>query len=464
MTGARKLPDGLLLAFYGDDFTGSSAVMEVMTFAGLPAAMFVGPPTPQQLQRFSGRRAIGVASVARAQSPAWMAARLPAAFTALEALGAPVAHYKVCSTLDSSPTLGSIGQAIDIGAPIFGGRPGAANWQPLVVAAPAIGRYQAFGNLFATLGAETHRLDRHPVMQNHPATPMREADVRRHIGEQTARGVGLIDYVTMKNGGSLARLESELRAGRGTVALDVIDDESLRLVGELIWTRRGAGIFVIGSQGIEYALVAYWRAAGLLPDAPTPAAAAEARQIIACSGSVSAVTAAQIDWAEAHGFESIPLEAAAVFDRRAWAAAVEAAKGRAREALSRGRSPLIATARGPDDPAVGRFRAAGAPASDPEAADANARIGEALGGLLRCLADETGVQRGAISGGDSAGFAVRALGAYALEPVAPIAAGAPLCRAHSTDASVDGLEVVLKGGQMGQTNFFGSVRAGRVSF
>ena len=46
MTDQTRLPDGVLLAFYGDDFTGSSAVMEVMTFAGLPAVMFVESPTP----------------------------------------------------------------------------------------------------------------------------------------------------------------------------------------------------------------------------------------------------------------------------------------------------------------------------------------------------------------------------------------------------------------------------------
>ena len=45
MAPAAALPDGLLLSFYGDDFTGSAAVMEVMTFAGLPTVLFVGPPT-----------------------------------------------------------------------------------------------------------------------------------------------------------------------------------------------------------------------------------------------------------------------------------------------------------------------------------------------------------------------------------------------------------------------------------
>lgn len=135
MTDQNRLPEGVLLAFYGDDFTGSSAVMEVMTFAGLPAVMFVESPTPAQLQRFSNYRVIGIASVARAQSIGWMDAHLPSAFRALAELKAPVNHYKICSTLDSSPTVGSIGRAIDIGVPIFTEDAGAAHWQPLVVAA-----------------------------------------------------------------------------------------------------------------------------------------------------------------------------------------------------------------------------------------------------------------------------------------------------------------------------------------
>ena len=103
MVESASLPDGLLLTFYGDDFTGSSAVMEVLTFAGLPTVMFLAPPYREQLQRFAGYRAVGIASTARARSPAWMDANLPPAFAALDQLGAPVTHYKVCSTLDSSP-------------------------------------------------------------------------------------------------------------------------------------------------------------------------------------------------------------------------------------------------------------------------------------------------------------------------------------------------------------------------
>jgi uncharacterized protein YgbK (DUF1537 family) len=72
----------------------------------------------------------------------------------------------------------------------------------------------------------------------------------------------------------------------------------------------------------------------------------------------------------------------------------------------------------------------------------------------------SGIKRGAVSGGDTSGFAMRALGAYALEAIAPIAPGAPLCRVFSADPETDGFQITLKGGQMGDVDFFGSVRAG----
>jgi uncharacterized protein YgbK (DUF1537 family) len=106
----NTLPDGLLIAFYGDDYTGSASVMEVMTFAGLPTVLFLDVPTPTQLARFSNYRGIGIAGVARSQSPEWMDRHLPPIFEALAALGAPIAHYKICSTLDSAPQVGSIGR------------------------------------------------------------------------------------------------------------------------------------------------------------------------------------------------------------------------------------------------------------------------------------------------------------------------------------------------------------------
>ena len=118
---------------------------------------------------------------------------------------------------------------------------------------------------------------------------------------------------------------------------------------------------------------------------------------------------------------------------------------------------MIATARGPDDPAVARFTQASAGA---DAANVNSRIGLGLGEILARLATASGIRRAAVSGGDSSGYAMSALGLYALEAIAPIAPGAPLCRAFSDSSEIDGFEISLKGGQMGAPDYFGSVRAG----
>ena len=52
---------GLLLAFYGDDFTGSTDAMEALTLGGLPTVLFLRPPTDDEVGRFAGYRAVGLA-------------------------------------------------------------------------------------------------------------------------------------------------------------------------------------------------------------------------------------------------------------------------------------------------------------------------------------------------------------------------------------------------------------------
>ena len=59
------------LAFYGDDFTGSTDALEVLAFAGLDCALFLKAPTPETLARFPRLDAIGVGGGApRSENPA----------------------------------------------------------------------------------------------------------------------------------------------------------------------------------------------------------------------------------------------------------------------------------------------------------------------------------------------------------------------------------------------------------
>ena len=109
-----------MLAFYGDDFTGSTDALEFITKAGAKTVLFTETPTADRLRSFPGLDAFGVAGKTRALPPAEMEKILVPAFEQLKATGAKHVHYKVCSTFDSSPTVGSIGKAIDCGAQVFG--------------------------------------------------------------------------------------------------------------------------------------------------------------------------------------------------------------------------------------------------------------------------------------------------------------------------------------------------------
>ena len=176
----------LLIAFYGDDFTGSTDALEQLTLAGIRTALFIQPPTPAQLKRFPNLQAIGVAGMTRAMTPPEMEKELRPALRNLKKLGARHVHYKVCSTFDSSPEIGSIGRVIDIASKIF-----PAPFVPVLAAAPALGRFTIFGTHFARYGIGStgaiYRLDRHPSISRHPVTPMTEADLRLHLAKQTKK-------------------------------------------------------------------------------------------------------------------------------------------------------------------------------------------------------------------------------------------------------------------------------------
>ena len=451
MSSGRSLPAGPLVAFYGDDFTGSSAAMEVLAFAGLETILFLAPPSPERLAHFSHYRGIGIASVARSRSPEWMDEHLPDAFDQLASTGAPIIHYKVCSTFDSAPHIGSIGRAAEIGQRRFQG------WIPLVASDLGMGRFQAFGNLFARADGIGYRLDRHPTMATHPVTPMHEADLGRHLAAQTRLPVGLVDFVTMKCGQADALLAREIERGMAIVSLDMLDLETQREAGRLIWERGATQQFVLGSQGVERALIAYWQSSGLVPSTVATAQCSRVERVAAVSGSVSPATAAQIRHASGQGFEPIMLDAQLAIDADLLAVEVRRVIDQGREALEQGRDPLIFTAAGPDDPHVAVFREA-VGASGVEIATANDRLGSALGDILSALVRQCNLRRVVISGGDTSGHATSRLGIDALTAIAPISPGVPLCRAHSLDAAIDGLEIALKGGQTGELDFFVTVR------
>ncbi|MBB3936625.1 four-carbon acid sugar kinase family protein [Aureimonas phyllosphaerae] len=436
-----------LIAFYGDDLTGSTDVMESLAMRGIETVLFTDLPTDAQLARFPDARAIGVAGTSRSETPDWMDANLPGVFEWLKARGAAITHYKICSTFDSSPAIGSIGRAAEIGRAVFGGRP-----VPLVVGAPQLKRWTAFGNLFAAYRGETFRIDRHPVMSRHPVTPMREADLRRHLAEQTLLPVALLDAVALLAGDADIRIDAILRDDPGLVLIDVLDAATQAAAGRQLERLAEAGCrFAIGSSGVEYALAAHWMTTGRLAEPAAFAPLPPADRIAVVSGSCSPTTERQIRHAGDNGFEPI------AFDPRAFVSgdtsAIEKVEARAADAFSAGRSVIVHTAMGPDSDL-------GPELSGTEGA--RHAIGRGLGRLQAGLVRRLGLRRAVIAGGDTSSHALRQLGVHALTTRLPLpdTPGSPVALAHSDDPAFDGLEIALKGGQVGGDDYFSRIRDG----
>jgi uncharacterized protein YgbK (DUF1537 family) len=128
-------------------------------------------------------------------------------------------------------------------------------------------------------------------------------------------------------------------------------------------------------------------------------------------------------------------------------------------ALRSGKSVVVYSAEGPDDPSVLDFEATSQNAglSRQEAAR---RVGSALAAVMAQMLDEVNVPRVVVAGGDSSGEVASVLGIVALSVAGGLVPGAPICRAWSENPQRDGLEIVLKGGQMGGDSLFGDAKEG----
>jgi len=328
----------------------------------------------------------------------------------------------------------------------------------VLAGAPPLRRYTVFGNHFAAAGDEVFRLDRHPTMSRHPVTPMHEADLRVHLARQTQASIGLMSLPELAGdeAGVDARHARKLEGKADLLLYDCADDANLRTVGRLIWQQaQRAQHFAIGSSGVEYALGAHWRASGVIPAArATFPRIKPVNQLVVVSGSASPMTASQIQWASQHGFECLR----APTEELCWSQAAESTARnlfeRALAALGSGKSVVVYTAAGPDDPSIRTTRETLASNSGNTAK----LLGSALGRIARDLLARSGLRRVVVAGGDTSSYATQELGLYGLEMLAELTPGAPLCRGYSGDPRIDGLEIALKGGQMGRADYFGMAR------
>ena len=186
-------------------------------------------------------------------------------------------------------------------------------------------------------------------------------------------------------------------------------------------------------------------------------------QVLAISGSASALSALQIDAAIAAGFVEVPIDARALVDDAQWATASEKLVAEVVERLARGESLVLHTARGPKDARIAAlvdFLVAQGNSRE-QARHAGGRLlGYRLGLIVQKILQSVPLKRLLLSGGDTSSQITQVLAPDALEIEARLAPGAPLCSVISQQPHLNQLQIALKGGQMGEADYFVKARQG----
>ena len=445
----------LRLAFYGDDFTGASDNAAQYARHGLRTLLFFSNPTHDALKKAAQHYdVIGIAGTARSLPPEQMADELLPVLENFQQLGVNFIQYKCCSTFDSSPSIGSLGEAIQLMRRVW-----PQSFVPVFSATPEFGRYTLFGHHYARAGNQVYRLDRHPVMSRHPVTPMHESDLAKILADQGFKPTRLIDLRLLDEHEKNPNALSTLIAQDDSAVFDGYTQQQVITGAASLWQlARTRTICAMAAQGLAHALGTHLREKNKIA-APQPTQKlAPVDRLLVLSGSCSALSAAQIDWAIAAGFQEIRItpEQLISTDKRT----LQVLEDQMLNALSAGKSMLIYTAKGPDDHHL-------AAVIDKVPADMSApafianRIGLLYSRLAHTALARAGLTRLVVAGGDSSSFTMRQLGAIALEIKAShFKQNAHVCTLISNDPLINGKEILLKGGQVGADDLYGCMLQG----
>lgn len=263
----------MLLGCIGDDFTGSSDLANTLAKGGMRTVQYTGVPTASASPDV---QAGVVALKSRSIDPAQAVSQSLAALEWLKQQGCEQIFFKYCSTFDSTSS-GNIGPVADALAEALD-----AHKVIVCPAFPGTGRSIYQGHLFVN-----DRLLNESGMQNHPLTPMMDADIRRWLAPQTQHLVGHVPAeIVFAGSGPIAQaLAEQHSAGRRLIVVDAIRDEDLIEIGK---AAKGLPL-VTGGSGVALGL----------PDnfGCVPSSAPWKRQpgkAIALSGSCSVATRGQI--------------------------------------------------------------------------------------------------------------------------------------------------------------------------
>jgi uncharacterized protein YgbK (DUF1537 family) len=429
---ARAVSGPLAFAALADDLTGGLELASLIRRAGVRCPMLLepgllGPGRQAERADFSGLEAVVLGLKTRVIPARRAVDAFAGALDAIERRGARQVFFKYCATFDSTPR-GNIGPCADLLMDRRG-----AGFTLFCPAFPEVGRTVYQGHLFAgelLVSDSPKRFD--------PLTPMREPNLVKVLQAQTPRRVGLLPHAVLGEGAAAAAARAaRLQADGVPYAIcDALDEADLRVAAE---ASVGWPVMTGGSSVAVY-YPDLWRRRGWVGGAAAPAASPRLPgPAVVLAGSCADRTFDQL----AHFGARRPV--LFLDPTRALDGADLVAEGLAWAERGLGDGPVaIATSARPDAVALlqrrlGRRRAA--------------RLAEDILARLAAGLHERGIRRFVISGGETSGAVLGALGVEALEVEPYVTAG----QSHALSAGPDPVSFYLKSGKLGPVEMLSTV-------
>jgi len=410
------------LGCIADDFTGATDLANNLVRAGMRVVQTIGVPDEPLDAEVD---AVVVALKSRTVPPAQAIAESLAALAWLQAQGAQQIYFKYCSTFDSTAQ-GNIGPVTEALMDALG--------TGFTIATPAFPdnhRTVFKGYLFVG-----DVLLNESGMQNHPLTPMADANLVRVLQSQTKRRVGLIDHRVVARGEVAVRERmTQLQAeGVGVAIVDAVSNEDLLRLGSAL---KGMPLVTAGS-GVAIGLPSNFGITPSLQASQLPAAGGLQAVV---SGSCSLATNRQVLDFMKRGRPALAIDPLRIASGADVAAEVLAW---ARPLLAQGPVLVYSTADSSDVKSVqGRLGVD----------EAGTMVERTLAAVARGLV-EAGVRQLVVAGGETSGACVQALGITHMQIGPQIDPGVPWCHAGSKWMVDGGLHLSLKSGNFGTDDFF----------
>jgi 3-dehydrotetronate 4-kinase len=412
----------LLLGCIADDFTGATDLANNLVRSGMRVLQINGLPTqglPADID------AVVIALKSRTISAEDAVGQSLAALAWLRRHAAEQVYFKYCSTFDSTAQ-GNIGSVTEALMHALG--------TDFTIATPAFpdnGRTVFKGHLFVG-----DVLLHESGMQNHPLTPMTDANLVRVLQGQCKRKVGLLDYRTVMAGEQAigARIQALRAQGVGIAVVDAVSNEDLMRLGAAL---KGMPLVTAGS-GVAIGLP---QNHGLKPSPKASALPPAKGHRAIVSGSCSLATNRQVQHFIAAGCPALAID-----PQRIAQGEDVAAQALAWAAPKLGASPVLIYS-------TAQAQALKAVQGELGAEAAGTMVEEALSRIARGLV-QAGVRQLIVAGGETSGACVQALHVAQMQIGQQIDPGVPWCYASSDAAGQEGLHLTLKSGNFGTDDFF----------